>query len=204
MKTAVQIGVMDGTNGDFFHDLCIERGVDRVVLVEPQTRYNSAIRERYADISNHALYNYAITSKESIKTAEMYLLNDNGGHNSLSKRVSHPVRTDGDNLPSRRVLCTTFNNLCNMAGVREVDLLCIDTEGLDAEIIHSIDFDRVGIDTIIWEKWNHADDDENGVYQTGPEMDAGAQEYLKANGYEISMYDDSNWMAKKKVGKNEL
>lgn len=204
MKTAIQIGVMDGTNGDFFHDMCIERGVDRVILVEPQTRYNDAIRKRYEDIPEHKLYNYAITPREHIKIAELYLLNDNGGHNSLSKRVSHPTRTEGDNVPFRRVPCTTFNNLCNMAAVKKIDLLCIDTEGLDAEIIHSIDLDSVLVDTIIWEKWSHANDDENGIYQTGPEMDVKAQEYLRSNGYDISMYDDANWMAKKKGAKYEF
>ena len=48
----------------------------------------------------------------------------------------------------------TFNDLCDKYEIRHIDFLQIDTEGYDAEIIKSIDFTKIKIDTIKYEIWH--------------------------------------------------
>ena len=46
---------------------------------------------------------------------------------------------------------STLLDICREYEATRFDLLMIDTEGYDFEIIKSIPFDKIDIDTIIWE-----------------------------------------------------
>lgn len=48
----------------------------------------------------------------------------------------------------------TFDKICDIHNITEIDLLQIDTEGFDAEIIRMIDLSKVNIKKIIFEIWN--------------------------------------------------
>jgi hypothetical protein len=48
--------------------------------------------------------------------------------------------------------------------------LQIDTEGLDYEIVNSINFEEIKINTLIFEVWSYIEDDLNNVYRTGEEF----------------------------------
>ena len=64
----------------------------------------------------------------------------------------------------------TFSDLCKIYNISEIELLQIDTEGLDYEIVNSINFKEVKINTLIFEVWNYLEDDLNSIYTTGQEF----------------------------------
>ena len=48
--------------------------------------------------------------------------------------------------------------LCTRYEISDIHYLQTDTEGYDAEIIKSIDFTKINIDTIKYETWNFVED----------------------------------------------
>lgn len=197
IRVAVQIGTHEA--GDFFLDICKKEGFDLIYLIEPLSRHNDVIQKKYKGLSYY-LFNVAITPQWGVNETKLYNLNENGGHNSLVKRKSHPIRKSGGEITSIIVPCMTFNFFCETNNLDTIDLLCIDTEGLDDEILMSIDLQRVDIKKIIWENWNHDDDDENGIFRTGTDIKKESHKMLIGTGYRIFEYDHNefdefNWCA---------
>ena len=184
MKIAIQIGT--NCANDFFIDICKENKFDMIYLIEPTRRFNKIIHEKYNDL-NHTISNIAITPYD-IKTAKLYKMHESGEMDSLIKRKSHPVRESGKELDYIIVPCTTINAFCKENNIEIIDLLCMDIEGLDDEILMSIDFNTITIKKIIWEYWNHDDDDENNVYRTGSVIQKEVREKLKHEKYIINNY----------------
>jgi len=193
MKIAVQAGT--NSANDFFFNICKEEKFDFVYLIEPLLRLNRVIHDCYIDFQ-HRICNYAISTKSGV--AKLYEFSYNGGHNSLIKRKSHPLSRENKQINSILVPCMTFDSFCKRNNITEIELLCMDLEGLDDEILLSIDFDNIHIKKIIWENWDHDDDDENGVFQTGTEIKGESKALLEKYGYIIKEYDARNFCAELK------
>ena len=125
----------------------------------------------------------------------LYKFNEEGTHSSLINRKSYPDRKDVAEY--KYVSCVTFNDFCKMNDLQEIELLCIDTEGLDTEILLSIDYDAINIKKIIWEKWGHDNDDKNDIYNTGNKILEDVKQLLTNKNYTIGEYDADNWEAVK-------
>jgi len=52
----------------------------------------------------------------------------------------------------------TFDKICNIHNITNIDYLQIDTEGFDSEIIKMIDLSKLKINTIRFEKWGFKSD----------------------------------------------
>lgn len=192
MKTAVQIGTND--TSDSFYDMC-ERGKhDRVFLVEPHTKYNDIIHKKYESVQ-HQISNIAIVPDGSISETNLYILSDNGQHDSLLNRREHDWKKDGRSIHTMTVPCMTLNAFFDRNNISDIDLLHIDMEGLDEPCLLGLYFGRVKIRKIIWEMWAHVDDDDNHKYRTGPDVTNKLVEKLSALGYKISRFDAANWQA---------
>lgn len=183
MRTAVQIGTNNG-NDEFFQ-ICKKENFDKIYLIEPNYFLYPLIQKQYYGMP-YEYYSCAINPKDINGSVELYTFSENGAHNSLSKRKSHPIRQQGKDVPYEVVPCLTFSQFCEVGRINEIELLYIDTEGLDDEIILSIPFDKINIQKIIWEFWDHDDDDENGVYQTGTKVQTQVKEKLLGLNYKIS------------------
>jgi len=192
MSTAIQIGT--NTGADTFFDICKTEKYDMIYLIEPQARYNNAIQLKY-DGFIYKIFNIAITSQK-IDQCKLYEMGLDGTHYSLSKRKSHPDSKVGG-LPFQTVPCMTFNAFCGKNDLQSIDLLYIDTEGLDDEILMSIDFNKIGVKKIIWELWDHNDDDECNIYNTGWHIQLEVRSKLLNMGYEIKFVDCVNLCAVK-------
>jgi len=169
MKNYVQIGANIGN--DNFMDL-VNRHYEKlnVFLIEPNTDIIPDLIINYSDVSKKhkvTIHPQAIALKEGEE--DMYLYsNDIGevhGNHSLVNRKTHPLRKT---VKTKKVTTTTFNNFCYNQGIDEITVLMIDTEGLDYEILNSIDLDKVNIQTIYFEEWPVEEDDINNKYRTGP------------------------------------
>ncbi len=164
MKIAVQIGTND-SNDDFYR-ICHTQKYDKVYLIEPHSKFNDEIKKWYSKFSELVIEisNIAITNNQNDKETKLYSFNEEGTHDSLSLRKSHPIRSEKPIVDFITVPCMTFMKYCESKDIQEIEFLCIDTEGLDDEILMSIDFDVISINKIMWENWDHDDDDETNSY----------------------------------------
>jgi len=188
VKKAMQIGTNDAQTNDIFKSVCMDRGVKHAYLIEPLEKHNPQIEKVYSDMS-HEIHNIAITPNPYIQKADLYMLGDITRHFSLVKRKTHPCRDSGP-MDKISVPCKTFAKFCEENNIEKLDTLYIDAEGLDYEIIMSIDLAHISIDNIIFEEWDHDDDDENYNYRTGSELLEVVYKKLRENGYSTCRYQE--------------
>lgn len=150
----LQIGTKDG-NDDF--NLRVRRECPLlVILVEPNRDHNASIYYAYDDIPvSWYLENVAITTEHLSEVTLVHPAEPvNGVEFDSGKFSLLPMDDWGDRLVQIKSPSMTFNDLCRKYGITHIDFLQIDTEGYDAEIIKSIDFDKISIDEIKYEQWN--------------------------------------------------
>ena len=75
--------------------------------------------------------------------------------------------------------------------INSIDNLQIDVEGAEFEILDSIDFNKININSIQFES-KHFD----GTFTEGPKLET-IKNKLNQNGYNISQLDKENIIAKK-------
>ena len=85
----------------------------------------------------------------------------------------------------------TFDDLIEKYKIRSINNLQIDVEGAEYEILNSIDFKKIKIDSIQFES-KHFD----GTFTEGPKLKL-IKDKLSKNGYQLTQIDDENILAKK-------
>ena len=147
-KVLVQIGTNQGN--DDFNRICRRSRPSRVILVEPLAQLNPIIAKSYRRVKNVQVENVAITD---VDKGFVDLVIPRGRGYGLAHFSLLPMNDWGDDLERVRVPSMTFGQLCEKHGIANIHYLQIDTEGFDAEIIKTIDFDRIAIDILKYEKW---------------------------------------------------
>lgn len=187
MSTFIQIGTNNGK--DEFNELVRVTRPSKIILIEPNKACNASIRESYKDVSNVFLENIAITTSQGYHKL-YHPRNFNGkARNGVCYSDAHfslvPMKDWGEELDTIEVPGMTFNDLCSIYKVDYIDYLQIDTEGYDAKIIKSIDFDKITIKTIRYEYWGFDKDCyKEGVY--GKEEMEEVWNYLSNLGYQLT------------------
>jgi FkbM family methyltransferase len=149
-KVWIQIGTHNGK--DTFNQMVREKHPDRIILVEPNALLNSEIIKNYVGVESFAvIVNNAITEKE--KGVVRLVIPKGKPHYSDKNYSLLPMDDWGDNFQMIEVPSMTFMQLCERYNITDIDFLQIDTEGYDAEIIKSIDFNQIHIRKIKYEKW---------------------------------------------------
>lgn len=176
-KIYVQIGSNIG-NDDF--QRIIENSTEnlRIFLIEPNKSLIKELSNNYNNLRDR--HDIIIVNKGiSIKNENVNLyLYDDSGHSSIIKRKTHPNKT------STEIECLSFIDFCNQYSIKDIDILSIDTEGMDYEILNSIDLSKINIKELFFEKWIHDNDDLNNKYRTGP---------IFLESHLIPKYKDYNW-----------
>ena len=180
MKTYVQIGSNVG-NDDFQKLIEKLNERSRIILVEPNITLHDILLSNYNDLINK----HDITVEScgiSIKKEEVdiYLYSDSGWSSSINRRHNIPKIKP----TTMKINTLTFNDLCEKYDISNIEYLSIDTEGLDYEILNSIDLSKIDIKNILFEKWNIDNDDLNENYRTGLQF---------LNDYIIPKYKDYKW-----------
>ena len=173
---------------------------DLLVLVEPMSIHNEEIWEVYKtldciDLDNVKLENLAITTQSTGDISFYYHPNDSGNPSTPPSfevssvdpmhLVKHGYRHD--ELIELKVPTLTMDKLFDKYNVTDIDLLAIDTEGLDDTILKSIDHSRFNIKKIIFENLHIKD---QNIYS-----------FLESCGYTIV---DKNYGSAHDVGFNVL
>lgn len=156
-KVFVQIGTYTGK--DEFNKLVKKHAPSKVILVEPNKAMISRIENNYAGVNNVFLESVAIT-KTNKREVELVIPKNNvkgRSINGIRYKESHfsllPMDDWGNDFIRIVTPSMTFNELCEKYEINDIHYLQIDTEGYDAEIIKSIDFDKINIDALKYEIW---------------------------------------------------
>jgi FkbM family methyltransferase len=168
MKNFIQIGASEGM--DYFQNLVqsINERV-RVILIEPNKKSIPILKKNYENLlKKHEIIflELAIVPFKDEDFINLYHDEDN-----LVQSLSSLIKRNSHNLPDVMVVsCSTLNELFENMKIFEVDEICIDTEGLDYEILLSLDLDKVKIKKIVCEIWPYDQDDFNKKFRTGPHL----------------------------------
>lgn len=157
-KIVVQIGTNDGD--DEFNKMVKVEPPFLAILVEPNKSLNDKIEKNYGDTPNVFIENVAIANVggSMVKLVIPRGGKDKNGTEYNDKNYSLlPLDDWGDDFDYILAPSMTFMELCYKYDIRHIDYLQIDTEGYDAEIIKSIDFDKVDIDIIKYEDWSFSE-----------------------------------------------
>lgn len=160
-KVYFQIGTNNGN--DLFRDLVIRDTPDLVILVEPNPQLIDTIRHNYRNIKNVHIFNNAVyyTNNEPI---ELYVPAKNGiigtrADNNGRYNDAHfsllPMNDWGSKSDMAKIQTTsiTFDKICSIHNITNIEYLQMDTEGFDSEIIKMIDFSNYTINKLRFEKW---------------------------------------------------
>lgn len=159
-----QLGVCQSNDDVYEYIRDNKLNPDLLVLIEPMTVHNENIWEVYKgldciDLDNVKLENVAITTQPTGDVSFYYHPNDFGNPATSASfevastdpmhLVKHGYKTN--ELVELKVTSTTIDRLFDKYNVTDIDLLAVDTEGMDDTILKSIDYNKFNIKTIIFE-----------------------------------------------------
>lgn len=173
MKNIVQIGANRGS--DDLSELIGETQPNLLVLVEPMIIHNETLKDHYKWVNNLHIENIIITTGESCDLDFFYHLDDGPGFEVATVDINHIIKHYGhgsiDKIVKTQIKALNINELFQNYDLKELDILFIDAEGIDDEIIKSIDFSKIEIQNIYFENLHIKD---HNIYK-----------YLSDLGYDI-------------------
>jgi len=156
-----QIGTNNGN--DNFRRMVQRDKPDLTILVEPNTNLINQIKHNYQGIPNVHIFNNAIyyTNDETVelvipsKHGVIGARADNGYIYTDVNFSLVPMNDWGkkDDMVKIAAKTITFDEICRVHNISEIEYLQMDTEGFDTEIIKMIDFSKYKIKTLRYEKW---------------------------------------------------
>jgi FkbM family methyltransferase len=162
--------------------------LNKFIAVEPLSIHHPQIKECYHNIPQLIIEGIAITPIPTSQKLTFYYHKEDGpGYEVASTSKEHilkhvifnPKLTE-DGIVTLSVDCLTLNQLFEKYDLVNIDVLYIDAEGLDFELIKSIDFNKFNIINIVYEHL-HIDGEK-------------AIEFLELKGYTtIRNYGHNGW-----------
>ena len=175
-----------------------------VLLIEPVPYNYKILKDTYKNNKNILICTKAVFSENSkknfyfVKEESIHKLGKHwaSGIGSFDKQhiLNHKSKRfeiqdhDIDNI---EIDFITFENLIKEYEIESIDNLQIDVEGAEYEILNSIDFKKIRINSIQFES-KHFD----GTFNEGPKLSI-IKEKLSKNGYNLTQIDKENILAKK-------
>lgn len=163
----VELGANDGIQHDFLRPFVISRPWSGI-MVEPVPYVFERLRANYAGFDRVILENAAISDRDG--TLPFYHLAPASEHDrqllpqwydgigSFSRetvlRHAQHIPDVEDRLVRVQIPALTFSSLLERHGVKELDLLVIDTEGYDWEIIRHLDLSRHAPKLLVYEHFH--------------------------------------------------
>jgi FkbM family methyltransferase len=187
----IQIGANSGN--DAVNDFIKENQslIHLAILVEPMPFVLNDLNLRYQFIDNVVIESIAIVDNESENTLTLYYEDNSINYEvcSFSKKHLLDHGCPESKIKSIDVDAMTVNKLMEKYNLTEIDHLFIDTEGLDAHIIASLDFTKYIFKNITFEV-AHTD----GANTRGSNFSQ-ITEYLRSLGYTLTIIDHLNMKA---------
>lgn len=177
--TFVEIGANDGVDFDPLRPY-IEKYSMRGVLVEPQPSVFERLKANYSNVSWVSFENCAIGGSEG--TLELFYAEVDGSEKNFATTLASSNRSAiesyadsiGGRIVKLDVPCITPETLLSKHNLQNVDIIQIDTEGMDFEILKAFNLELVRPSIIHYESG-----------QLSPKEQEASYRYLTAQGYEV-------------------
>ena len=177
---------------------------DKILLVEPVPYNYTVLKNKFSDNKNISICTNAIFSES--KKKDFYYVKENSitklgkhwasGIGSFDKQhiLNHKNKrfqiTEND-IEKVEIDFITFDDLIDKYKIRLIDNLQIDVEGAEFEILNSINFEKIIINSIQFES-KHFD----GTFFEGPKLKIIKEKLIK-NGFQLTQLDKENILAQK-------
>lgn len=148
----VQVGT--NTGNDDVSNILNNQQPDLLILIEPMNVHNEKIESHYSWVKNKIIKNIAISLDDNQKTISFfYHINDGPLYEVASLNPYHILKHgySPHGLVELKVECKTINSVFEEYNLKNIDILFIDAEGLDDEIIKTIDFSKYNIKNLYFE-----------------------------------------------------
>ena len=177
---------------------------DNILLVEPVPYNYTILKDKFSENKNISICINAVFS-ENKKNDFYYVKEDSitklgkhwaSGIGSFDKQhiLNHKSKrfqiTEND-IEKVEIEFITFKNLIDRYQIQSINDLQIDVEGAEFEILNSIDFKKIEINSIQFES-KHFD----GTFLEGPKLKITKEKLIK-NGFKLTQLDKENILAQK-------
>jgi FkbM family methyltransferase len=177
---------------------------ENILLVEPVPFNYKQLKKRFINLSNIHICTNAIFSAHKI--SKFYYVNENSisklgkhwasGIGSFNKNHILDHRTkrfkiEEKDIDEIEIEFITFDNLIEKYLIESIDKLQIDVEGAEYEILNSIDYKKININSIQFES-KHFD----GTFKEGAKLEE-IKKKLISEGYKLNQIDNENILAEK-------
>ena len=196
--------IVIGACHGFWLENDVKKCSNKVLLIEP-VKYNfDQLKNRFENYKNIIFENIAISEKNGLIDF-FYVLESSldklkkhwaSGIGSLSKEhiLKHKTKKfqiSEKDIKRVSIKTITFDELVKKYKIKYINKLIIDTEGFDYKIIKSINFEKIFIKEIVFEK-KHL----HTTFQISNKLDE-IKDFLSKKNYELFDISDENVLAKK-------
>ena len=175
-----------------------------ILLVEPVPYNYNILKDNFKDSKNIHICTNAIFSEN--KLDKFYYVNENSipklgkhwasGIGSFNKDhiLNHKTKRFNikpEDIDEIEIKFITFDDLIENYSIQSIDRLQIDVEGAEFEILNSIDYKKIKINSLQFES-KHFD----GTFKEGEKLEK-IKKKLISEGYNLNQIDKENILAKK-------
>ena len=123
---------------------------DNIFLFEANPKNINKLKESYKNFQNAKIFNLGISAKENDEITFFYTEDDAPHYMVCSTKIEHVLKHyPNSKIKKFKINTVSINNLLkNYIKEKKIDYLSIDLEGIDFEILMSINFDNYNIKNI--------------------------------------------------------
>ena len=188
----VQIGTNDGCD-----DVCafVKANAETIttcVLIEPLEFLNEQIKQNYANINNVIIENIGIAADNTAAVEREFFYEENSDNYQVSSLIENHAKISiksSNRIVKKLIKVMNINDLFAKYNLTVIDYLFVDAEGVDVDIIDSINFSQFTIKNILFES-AHSD----GNWNKSNKYDMLVKK-LKTLKYDVSDIDALNTQA---------
>ena len=177
-----------------------------ILLVEPVPYNIEILEKKYEEFDNIYICKNAIFSEK--KTSSFYYVNGKSIHklgkhwasgigsfnkNHILDHKSKRFQIENEDIVEMKMEFITFKDMTDIFSIKSINRLQIDVEGAEYEILKSINFKDIIINSILFES-KHFD----GTFKEGDKL-IEIKKKLLNEGYTLSKVDNENILAKKTI-----
>ena len=190
--------------GVWLKDVINEYKDQNIILVEPVPYNYNKLKENIKNFKNIHICTNAIFSENKLR--KFYYVKENsilklGKHwasgigsfskNHILEHKSKRFKVEQEDIEEIEVKFITFDDLVSNYSIESIDKLQIDVEGAEYEILNSIDYKKININSLQFES-KHFD----GTFKEGEKLEI-IKKKLILEGYKLNQIDKENILAVK-------
>ena len=190
--------------GVWLEEIIKEYKSQNILLVEPVPYNYNQLKENFKNLDNIHICTNAIFSEN--KLSSFYYVKENsitklGKHwasgigsfnkNHILDHKTKRFKIEPEDIDEIEINFITFDDLVKNYSIQSIDKLQVDVEGAEYEILNSIDYKKININSLQFES-KHFD----GTFKEGEKLEK-IKKKLVSEGYNLNQIDKENILAKK-------